>query len=42
MKHGYVQRIADWPYSSFHKYVRDGIYPKGWAGAAEADADLEK
>jgi len=32
MKHGYVQCVADWPYSSFHKYVRDGVYPKDWAG----------
>jgi putative transposase len=31
-KHGYVQRVTDWPYSSFHRYVRNGCYPENWAG----------
>lgn len=30
-KHGWVQRVRDWPYSSFHTYVRRGIYPPDWA-----------
>lgn len=25
VKHGWVERVADWPYSSFHRYVRQGI-----------------
>ena len=33
-KHGLVQRVADWPYSSFHRYVAEGIYPSDWAGDA--------
>jgi len=32
VKHGWVQRVQDWPYSSFHKYVRQGICPQDWAG----------
>ncbi|MBI3773752.1 MAG: transposase [Gammaproteobacteria bacterium] len=32
VKHGYVTRVADWPYSSFHRCVRQGIYPMNWAG----------
>ena len=32
LKHGLVQRIADWPYSTFHRYVAAGIYPSDWAG----------
>ena len=32
MKHGYVSRVVDWPYSSFHRYLRDGVYQKDWAG----------
>ena len=32
MKHGLVARIADWPYSSFHRDVREGIFPADWAG----------
>jgi putative transposase len=32
IKHGYVTRAADWPYSSFLKYVRKGIYELDWVG----------
>ena len=32
VKHGHVQCVADWPYSTFHRYQRDGIYPPDWAG----------
>ena len=32
VKHGHVQRVMDWPYSSFHGFVRLGIYPSAWAG----------
>ncbi|NOR51740.1 MAG: transposase [Gammaproteobacteria bacterium] len=31
VKHGWVKRVEDWPYSSFHAYVRRGIYPADWA-----------
>jgi putative transposase len=32
VKHGLVSRPRDWPYSSFHLYVRRGILPADWAG----------
>lgn len=32
MKHGLVRRVADWPYSSFHRYVRQELLPTDWAG----------
>ncbi|UGV26901.1 transposase [Rhodopseudomonas boonkerdii] len=32
VKHGHVTRVRDWPYSSFHRFVARGIYPKDWAG----------
>jgi putative transposase len=32
VKHGHVSRVNDWPYSSFHRMVRLGIYPDDWAG----------
>ncbi len=32
MKHGLVQRVADWPYSSFHRWVERGVYALDWAG----------
>lgn len=31
-KHGWVTRVIDWPYSTFHRYVARGVYPKDWAG----------
>jgi len=35
VKHGQVQRVGDWTYSTFHRYVREGIYVGDWAGAPE-------
>ena len=32
VKHGYVTRVCDWPYSSFHRYVKDGLLPADWGG----------
>jgi putative transposase len=34
IKHGLVVRVRDWPYSSFHLYVRRGVLPEDWAGDA--------
>jgi putative transposase len=31
VKHGHVTRVADWPHSSFHRYVQSGIYDLEWA-----------
>ena len=30
VKHGFVRHPGDWPYSSFHRAVRQGIYPPDW------------
>jgi putative transposase len=40
VKHGLVQRAADWPYSSFHRYLRNGAYPEDWYDAGP-DMDLD-
>ena len=43
VKHGLVGRVADWPYSSFHRYVREGVYPADWTAArAVHDMDSER
>ena len=31
VKHGHVEHVAAWPYSSFHRMVRLGFYPQNWA-----------
>jgi putative transposase len=35
VKHGWVKQVADWPHSSFHRYVRAGILPLDWAGGPQ-------
>lgn len=30
VKHGYVERVVDWPHSSFHRYVRQGVLGADW------------
>ena len=35
LKHGHVTRVADWPYSTFHRYVASGIYPPDWCGSVD-------
>jgi putative transposase len=32
VKHGLVKNVADWPWSSFHRYVRLGFYDPDWGG----------
>jgi putative transposase len=32
VKHGYVTRVIDWPYSSLHRYVKQAVYPENWGG----------
>jgi putative transposase len=34
VKHGLVTRVGDWPHSSFHRYLRQGLLPADWAGDA--------
>jgi putative transposase len=35
VKHRLVPCVRDWPYSSFHRYVREGLLPNDWAGYAD-------
>lgn len=30
VKHGLVRCPRDWPHSSFHRHVREGVYPPNW------------
>lgn len=30
VKHGLVERVINWPYSSFHHYVKQGFYLADW------------
>ena len=34
--HGLVARVADWPYSTFHRDVRNGVVGSDWRGRLQA------
>jgi putative transposase len=36
LKHGHVKKVADWPYSTFHRFVEKGIYPIDWCGNVDS------
>lgn len=40
VKHGYVKQVADWPYSTFHRYVREGLYAEDWGGQGVDDGSV--
>ena len=31
VKHGHVTRAVDWPHSSIHRFIEEGLLPKNWA-----------
>lgn len=37
VKHGYVKRVIDWSYSTFHRFVAKGLYPSDWGGVNEEE-----
>jgi len=39
VKHGLVKRVEDWPHSTFHRYVKLGIYPENWGGEIDGMPD---
>lgn len=32
VKHGLVERPVDWPWSTFHRHVKEGLLPPDWMG----------
>ncbi len=40
VKHGHVERVVDWSYSSFHRYVRRRILPLDWGDDVEINGDF--
>ncbi len=39
VKHGWARQVSEWPHSSFHRYVRAGILPGGWAGSGVGEME---
>lgn len=42
VKHGLVRRVRDWPWSSFHRFVREGRYDIDWGGTKPRRSDLHR
>ena len=40
VKHGLVNAAIDWQWSSFHRWVRHGVYLPDWAGSGVAGATM--
>lgn len=41
MKHGLAALPGDWPWSSFHRYVKMGWYEPGWVGRVDLPGSVE-
>jgi putative transposase len=39
VKHGYVIKPTDWPYSSIHRYIEAGIIDRDWGQGKSGDRD---
>ncbi len=35
VKHGFRNSVKDWQYSSFHKFVKQGLYENNWGSAKD-------
>ncbi|MNN98413.1 hypothetical protein D3C81_2178040 [compost metagenome] len=42
VKHDLMSRVAEWPWSSFHRLVREGVYPADWGGTGHVDGRFGK
>ncbi|MGB5177122.1 MAG: transposase [Gammaproteobacteria bacterium] len=40
VKHRHVSRVADWPFSTFHRFACKGYYPRDWGGQGVDDAGV--
>ena len=40
VKHGLCERVAAWPFSTFHRYVAQGVYTLDWGGNPDAMEDI--
>jgi putative transposase len=40
VKHGLVENASDWPWSTYHRYVDEGLYAPGWGDSGDVIADI--
>jgi putative transposase len=41
VKHGWVKTVNAWPYSTFHRYVKQGVYPSNWGDASSYNDTID-
>ena len=39
VKHGWARKVSEWPHSSYHSFLRRGIYEANWGEIGVADID---
>lgn len=39
VKHGLVESPKDWPSSTFHRYLEEGLYPANWGEGVSFSSD---
>jgi putative transposase len=37
VKHGHAKNVINWPYSSFHRFVNQGVYEENWGKSEVPD-----
>ncbi len=42
VKHGLVTAPGDWPFSSYHRFVKQGHYPPAWGRTADRLSFVER
>lgn len=42
LKHGLVEKVAEWPYSTFHQHVARGVYSQNWCGGFNGEWNDEE
>jgi len=40
VKHGYVRFPRDWPWTTFHRFVKNAIYPADWSSDIEIPSNV--
>ncbi len=40
LQHGLTKQVCDYPYSTFHRYVKMGVYDKDWGSGVEVMGDF--
>ena len=42
VKHAYVAQVREWPYSTFRRYVRQGVLAYDWAGVSKGSTRKQR